>query len=127
MNLSVVIPVYNEVNHIAEILKRVQATQLPTEIIVVDDGSQDGTRAILQQLDGNEKVRVILHERNQGKGAAVESVLFCLCAQLLPITPRENGTQPFFQGALDDELTCVSVGTIDEEIFHIIFSALNAM
>ena len=71
MNLSVVIPVYNEVNHIAVILRRVQATQLPTEIIVVDDGSEDGTRAILQQLDGQEKVRVILHERNQGKGAAV--------------------------------------------------------
>jgi glycosyltransferase involved in cell wall biosynthesis len=71
MNLSVVIPVYNEVNHIAVILQRVQATQLPTEIIVVDDGSEDGTRAILQQLDGQEKVRVILHERNQGKGAAV--------------------------------------------------------
>ena len=71
MNLSVVIPVYNEVNNIAEILKRVQATNLPTEIIVVDDGSQDGTRTILQQLNGNGKVRVILHERNQGKGAAV--------------------------------------------------------
>ena len=71
MNLSVVIPVYNEVNHIAEMLRRVQATNLPTEIIVVDDGSQDGTRAVLQQLNGNGKVRVILHERNQGKGAAV--------------------------------------------------------
>ncbi len=71
MNLSVVIPVYNEVNNIAEILKRVQATSLPTEIIVVDDGSQDGTRTILQQLDGQGNMRVILHERNQGKGAAV--------------------------------------------------------
>jgi glycosyltransferase involved in cell wall biosynthesis len=71
MNLSVVIPVYNEVSNIAEILRRVQATNLPTEIIVVDDGSQDGTRAILQQLDGKDKVRVLLHERNQGKGAAV--------------------------------------------------------
>ena len=71
MNLSVVIPVYNVVNNIAEILKRVQATSLPTEIIVVDDGSQDGTRTILQQLDGQGNMRVILHERNQGKGAAV--------------------------------------------------------
>jgi glycosyltransferase involved in cell wall biosynthesis len=71
MNLSVVIPVYNEVNHIGEILKRVKATKLPIEIIVVDDGSQDGTRAILQELDGKEKVHVILHDRNRGKGAAV--------------------------------------------------------
>lgn len=71
MNLSVVIPVYNEVEHVGEILKRVQSTRLANEIIVVDDGSKDGTRAALQQLDGQENVRVILHERNEGKGAAV--------------------------------------------------------
>ncbi|MGZ9233991.1 MAG: glycosyltransferase family 2 protein [Anaerolineales bacterium] len=71
MNLSVVIPVYNEADSIGEILRRVQATKLAMEIIVVDDGSQDGTRDILQNLDGEKEVRVILHERNQGKGAAV--------------------------------------------------------
>jgi glycosyltransferase involved in cell wall biosynthesis len=71
MNLSVIIPVYNEVDNIQEILKRVQATKLAKEIVVVDDGSKDGTRDILQKLDGRKKVRVILHEKNQGKGAAV--------------------------------------------------------
>lgn len=71
MNLSVVIPVYNEVDNITEIIKRVQAQKLATEIIVVDDGSSDGTRDILKGLDRKKKVRVILHERNQGKGAAV--------------------------------------------------------
>ncbi|HKG55090.1 MAG TPA: glycosyltransferase family 2 protein [Anaerolineales bacterium] len=71
MNLSVVIPVYNEVENIGEILKRVQSTNLASEIIIVDDGSQDGTRDTLKRLDGEEGVRVILHERNQGKGAAV--------------------------------------------------------
>lgn len=71
MNLSVIIPVYNEVGNIGEILKRVQAQKLANEIIVVDDGSTDGTRDILKRLDGKRKVRVILHERNQGKGAAV--------------------------------------------------------
>jgi len=71
MNLSVIIPVYNEVDNIQEILKRVQATKLAAEIVVVDDGSKDGTRDILQKLDGRKKVRVILHEKNQGKGAAV--------------------------------------------------------
>jgi len=71
MNLSVVIPVYNEVENIGEILKRVQSTNLASEIIIVDDGSRDGTRDTLKNLDGQEKVRVILHERNQGKGAAV--------------------------------------------------------
>jgi glycosyltransferase involved in cell wall biosynthesis len=71
MNLSVVIPVYNEVNNIKEIIKRVQTQKVANEIIIVDDGSSDGTRDILKELDGKKKVRVILHERNQGKGAAV--------------------------------------------------------
>jgi glycosyltransferase involved in cell wall biosynthesis len=73
MNLSVIIPVYNEVGNIEEILKRVVATGLPSEIIVVDDGSKDGTRDLLSKLDGRDKVRVILHEKNQGKGAAVRT------------------------------------------------------
>lgn len=75
MKLSVVIPVYNEVKNIEEILKRVKATKLTWEIIVVDDGSQDGTRAVLKKLDGKTNVHVILHERNRGKGAAVRTGL----------------------------------------------------
>jgi glycosyltransferase involved in cell wall biosynthesis len=71
MNLSIVIPVYNEEKNIKEILKRVQAQNLANEIVVVDDGSTDWTRALLQELDGKNKVRVVLHEHNQGKGAAV--------------------------------------------------------
>lgn len=71
MRLSVVIPAYNEVKTIREIVRRVQATGLPEEIIIVDDGSTDGTRDVLKELDGQEGVRVILRERNQGKGAAV--------------------------------------------------------
>ena len=70
MKLSVLIPVYNEKNTIREIIKRVQATKRATEIVIVDDGSQDGTRDILAELDGKGGVRVILHEKNGGKGAA---------------------------------------------------------
>ncbi len=73
MKLSVIIPVYNEVESIQTILKRVQATRRAHEIIVVDDGSQDGTRDILKKLDGKKGVRVILHEKNRGKGAAVRT------------------------------------------------------
>jgi glycosyltransferase involved in cell wall biosynthesis len=110
MNLSVVIPVYNEVNNIAEILKRVQATHLPTEIIVVDDGSQDGTRTILQQLDGQGKVRVILHQQNQGKGAAVVTGMNAAQGDILLIQdadleydPRDYPTllQPIQEGVAE--------------------------
>jgi glycosyltransferase involved in cell wall biosynthesis len=71
MKISVIIPAYNEIKTIEEILARVQATHLADEIIIVDDGSKDGTRELLQRLDGSGILRVILHERNQGKGAAV--------------------------------------------------------
>jgi len=71
MKLSVIIPVFNEAENIREILKRVQAAKLATEIIVVDDGSSDGTREALKKLNGKNKVRVIMHEGNHGKGTAV--------------------------------------------------------
>jgi len=73
MKLSIVIPVYNEADNIREILKRVQATRAASEIIVVDDGSQDGSRELLARLDGKNRIRVILHPKNQGKGAAVRT------------------------------------------------------
>jgi len=73
MKLSVIIPVYNEVESIETILTRVHDTKLTHEIIVVDDGSKDGTRDKLKVLDGKKNVRVILHEVNQGKGAAVRT------------------------------------------------------
>src|SRR5689334_12300126 len=73
MKLSVIIPVYNEVESIQIILKRVQDTRLAKEILVVDDGSKDGTRDVLKKLDGERGVHVVLHEHNQGKGAAVRT------------------------------------------------------
>ena len=71
MKLSVIIPAYNEEKTIEAIVERVKATNLPHEIVIVDDGSVDNTRAILDHLSQDEMVRVILHDRNQGKGAAV--------------------------------------------------------
>jgi glycosyltransferase involved in cell wall biosynthesis len=73
MSLTVIIPVYNEVGTIAEVLARVQATGLADEIIVVDDGSTDGTWSLLQPLIGHPALRVIRHGVNRGKGAAVQT------------------------------------------------------
>lgn len=110
MKLSVIIPVYNEVGNIEEILKRVKATKKASEIVVVDDGSQDGTRDILKKLDGKEKVRVILHEKNQGKGAAVRTGMDAAAGEIMLIQdadleydPRDYATllQPLEEGIAD--------------------------
>lgn len=77
--LSVVIPVYNEVETIERVLDRVSAAQLPAEveleIIVVDDASTDGTRAKLQEVaaSGRHSFELVQHVENQGKGAALRS------------------------------------------------------
>ena len=73
MNLTVVIPIFNEVGTIQKIVERVLATDLANEIILVDDNSTDGSRDLLAEMDGQKGIRVILHEKNRGKGAAVRT------------------------------------------------------
>jgi len=73
VKLSVVIPVFNEAETLLEILNRVQAESTEKEIIIVDDHSTDGTRAVLKKLESNAGIRVLYHERNKGKGAALRT------------------------------------------------------
>jgi glycosyltransferase involved in cell wall biosynthesis len=74
MKISVVMPVYNEVETIEEIVSRVQAVEPEKEIIIVDDHSTDGTRERLEEIDRSQQnVRVLYHDRNQGKGAALRT------------------------------------------------------
>ena len=72
MQLSIVIPVYNEQATIIELLDRVAAVNIEKEVIVVDDFSTDGTRALLENYR-NEAFTLLLHDRNQGKGAALRT------------------------------------------------------
>ncbi len=71
--VSVIIPVFNEQATIVEIIERVLALPLELEVIVVDDGSSDGTRAVLEQYDRHARVFCHLHAHNQGKGAALRT------------------------------------------------------
>lgn len=70
--LSVVIPVYNEKQWLGELVRRVEATPIPKEIILVDDCSTDGTRDLLKEMEARGH-RVIYQEVNQGKGAALRT------------------------------------------------------
>jgi glycosyltransferase involved in cell wall biosynthesis len=71
--VSVIIPVYNEVNTILEVVRRVQSQPSVTEIIIVDDCSRDGARELLQQTTFPENVKVLYHPKNLGKGAAIRT------------------------------------------------------
>jgi glycosyltransferase involved in cell wall biosynthesis len=74
--LSVLMAVYNERDTVAEILRRVSAVPIAMEIIIVDDGSTDGTREVLTALaEDNPKIRLILAESNAGKGAALRRAI----------------------------------------------------
>jgi glycosyltransferase involved in cell wall biosynthesis len=74
VKLSILMPVYNERAHVAEALKQTLAVNYPCEVelVVVDDGSRDGTADVLSQVD-DPRVRVITHPRNRGKGAAIRT------------------------------------------------------
>ena len=94
--LSVVIPVYNEVRTIEQVIARVRAAEIPVEIVIVDDGSRDGTRDLLARLrDSSQKensdLRIVLHERNQGKGAALKTG-FELCTGDVVVVPLPRHT-----------------------------------
>jgi dolichol-phosphate mannosyltransferase len=73
--VSVIVPVYNEAAHIEELLQAIHASPVKKEIIIVDDGSTDGTREKLQAMPPASDVTVIFHEKNCGKGAAIRSAL----------------------------------------------------
>lgn len=74
MKLSVVVPVYNEKNTIKEIINRVNNVNIEKEIIIVDDGSSDGTREILKEIENTQdNIIIIFHDNNKGKGAALRT------------------------------------------------------
>ena len=73
--VSVIVPVYNEIAHVDELLQAIHASPVNKEIIIVDDGSTDGTREKLQAMPLANDVTVVFHEKNCGKGAAIRTAL----------------------------------------------------
>lgn len=107
--ISIVIPIFNEKLTIREIYARVQTVDLDKEIILVDDGSTDGTAEILQEL-ADETTRVFSHERNMGKGAALRTGFRQASGDIIIIqdadleyAPEQYGKliQPLLEGRAD--------------------------
>jgi len=73
--VSVIVPVYNEAAHVDELLQAIHASPVKKEIIIVDDGSTDGTREKLRAMPLADDVTVVFHEKNYGKGAAIRTAL----------------------------------------------------
>jgi len=73
--VSVIVPVYNEILHLEELLQAVLASAVKKHVIIVDDGSTDGTREKLLALPPLEDVTIVFHERNCGKGASIRTAL----------------------------------------------------
>src|SRR3970282_2794752 len=75
MLVSIILPVYNEKRYIEEIVNRVLKTDIEKELIIVDDFSTDRTREILNRIGANRGIKIIYHEKNKGKGAAIRTAL----------------------------------------------------
>jgi glycosyltransferase involved in cell wall biosynthesis len=103
MVLSIIIPCYNEQNTILRVLERVRGAPLPKkisrEIIVVDDCSVDGTRAILQGIDFSD-TKVIFHETNRGKGAALRTGFKACTGDIAVVQDADLEYDPYEFGKL---------------------------
>ncbi len=92
--LSVVVPVFNERATIEEIVRRIRAVPLPKEILLIDDGSSDGTGELLQAMAGEADLRVFVHDRNRGKGAALRTGFAAAAGQVVIVQDADLEYHP---------------------------------
>lgn len=94
MKLSIIIPVYNEVKTLEEVIKRVEAVNIEKEIIAVDDGSNDGSLDILNRLVSEGRIKLVKHEKNSGKGAAIKTGIKSAMGDIIIIQDADLETDP---------------------------------
>jgi glycosyltransferase involved in cell wall biosynthesis len=100
-------PVYNEVPTIEEAIRQVTSAELPIdhELIVVDDGSTDGTLSVLERLAASNSFKLLRHERNQGKGAAIRTALGAASGEFAAVFDADLEYDPADLGMLLEPLT----------------------
>lgn len=94
MELSVIIPVYNELQTILEVVERVQSQPFSKEIVIVDDYSTDGTRELLQTHEWPTNVNILYHEKNMGKGAGIRTAMQAVTKDIIIIQDADLEYNP---------------------------------
>jgi glycosyltransferase involved in cell wall biosynthesis len=128
MKLSVIIPVYNEEKTVKHVVERVRATPFETEIILVDDGSTDGTRKILAEMSEVSGPGLVVHlqEKNQGKGAALRAGFGRATGDVVIIQDADLEYDPsdypkLIQPILDDQADVVFGSRFGGESHRVLF------
>src|SRR3989339_783551 len=91
-NVSIIMPVFNEKNTIKKVIDKIISLS-PHEIILVDDGSSDGTRDVLEKIK-SDKIKIIFHDKNQGKGAAIRTGLKYMSGDIVTIQDADLEYNP---------------------------------
>lgn len=94
MKISIIIPVFNEAKTVEEIIKKVENLNIDKEIIAIDDGSDDGSAVVLKKLCGEGRIKLIIHKKNLGKGAAIKSGLTMANGDIIVIQDADLETNP---------------------------------
>ena len=97
MKITVIVPAYNEVRTVETVLRRIAAVPIEKEILVVDDGSTDGTREILKQVQERGQglpLRCFFHGKNMGKGAAIRTALKNITGEIIVIQDADLEYHP---------------------------------
>lgn len=95
MKLSIIMPAYNEKTTVSEIIEKIKKVKIEKEIIIIDDGSTDGTREILKKKEKeNHSLKIIYHPQNMGKGAAIRTGLKYVTGDLVIIQDADLEYEP---------------------------------
>lgn len=124
MKLSVIIPVFNEVKTIKEIVSRVLVEKTPKEVIIIDDASNDGTADIIKKIS-DKRVKKLFHKENRGKGAAVRTGISQATSDALVIQDADLEYDPQYYSTLMEPIlqgkTKVVYGTRLKELKFSLF------
>lgn len=114
MKLSIIIPVYNEDKTLTKILEKVKKLNLDKEIIIIDDGSTDKTRKILNSIN-NPAIKILFHSKNQGKGTAVRTALKYISGDVIVIQDADLEYDP--------EIFCKMFSLLETENYEVIYGS----